>query len=106
MSSIDSVERSVERTPSYSQRNGSSGNVGQQIHCSRCTHLRKTNPKKKKKEEEEGKKKTPRHNNHQQQSTETSSLITALFTETGFSQTAKHLNGEITARTRPQAQKQ
>jgi hypothetical protein len=96
VSSIDSVERSVERTPSYSQRNGSSGNVGQQIHCSRCTHLRKT---KKKKEEEEEKKKS-RHNNHQQQSTETSSLITALFTETVFNQIAKHLNEEITARTR------
>jgi hypothetical protein len=59
--------------------------------------------KQKKKKEE---KKKSRHDNHQQQSTETSSLITAPFTETGFSQTAKHLNEEITAHTRTQAQKQ
>jgi hypothetical protein len=67
-------------------------------------HSSSQNQKKKKKEEEEEKK--SRYNKHQQQSTETTSLITALFTETGFNQIAKHLNEEITAHTRTQAQKQ
>jgi hypothetical protein len=57
----------------------------------------------KKKKKKKKKKKTPPQ---QSPATEHRNLFTALFTETGFSQTAKHLNGEITARTRPQAQKQ